>query len=153
MTDREQIIDQIMESYGYVSQRMYTLTTPNWLDLELTMAQLKALFALGSNSPMTVGRLGQMLRIQLPAASHAADSLVRLELAQRYEDPVDRRRTFVQLTPQGQTMAAQLRQGKRDLFCTWLTALTNEDLTALLQGFKAITAVIPVPNEEPNSIE
>jgi MarR family transcriptional regulator, organic hydroperoxide resistance regulator len=152
VADREQTINQIMESYEGVSRALVSFTTPNWLELDLTMAQLKALFALAGNDPITVGRLGQMLRIRLPAASHAADSLVRLELAHRYEDSEDRRRTFVQLTPRGQSMVAQLRQGKRDLFRTWLAALADDDRAALLRGLQGITAVIPVPNDTDSNL-
>jgi len=147
VTDREQTIERIMEAYGGVAQALTALTTPSWLELDLTMAQLKTLLVLAGNSPITVGRLGQMLRIQLPAASHAADNLVKLELAQRYEDPDDRRRTFVRLTPQGQALAAQLRQGRRELFYAWLAALADDDLAALLQGLRAVTAVIPASPE------
>jgi DNA-binding MarR family transcriptional regulator len=154
MTDREQIIEQIGEFYKDVSRTLNALTIHNWLDLNLTMGQLKALLVLSRNDSITVGVLGQMLRIQLPAASHAADSLVRLELAQRYEDPADRRRTFIRLTPQGQTRVTQLQQGRRELLRTWLVALDDEDLAALLRGLKAITTVIPALNEpEPHSIE
>jgi DNA-binding MarR family transcriptional regulator len=152
---REQTIDQIRECFWDVFRAINPPATPDWLGLDLTMAQLKALFALARGEPMTVGALGQVLRIQLPAASHAVDSLVRLELAKRYEDPEDRRRTFVQLTSRGQALVEQLREGRSGLSRRWLAELADDDLAALLRGLQAIAAVAahhigmyPIPAEQ-----
>jgi len=139
--NREQTIERITECWRDVFHAINSLAMLDWLGLDLTMAQLKALFALAGGEPMTVGALGQVLGIQLPAASHAADSLVRLELARRYEDPQDRRRTFVQLTPRAQALVEQLREGRRGLFHNWLAELADDDLAALLRGLQAIAAV------------
>jgi DNA-binding MarR family transcriptional regulator len=140
--NREQTIDRITECWRDVSHAINLLTMPDWLSLDLTMAQLKALLALAGGEPMTVGALGQVLGVQLPAASHAADSLVRLELALRYEDPADRRRTFVQLTPRAQALVEQLREGRRGLFHRWLAELADDDLAALLRGLQAIASMV-----------
>src|SRR5207245_1710670 len=63
----------------------------SWLNLDLTMAQFKAACALSIDQPTTVGALGQRLGIGLPAASHIVERLVRLSLADRYDDPRARR--------------------------------------------------------------
>jgi DNA-binding MarR family transcriptional regulator len=141
MPDREQAIAQIIECWRDVLHAIYEPALSNWLALDLTMAQLKALLALTGGEPVTIGALGQTLGIQLPAASHAAENLVRLELARRYEDPDDRRRTFVQLTPRGQELVEQLREGRRGQFHAWLAELSDDDLAALLRGLQAIAAV------------
>jgi DNA-binding MarR family transcriptional regulator len=139
--NREQTVDGITQAWRDVFRAINFLNMPEWLGLDLTMAQLKALLALAGDEPMTVGALGQALGVQLPAASHAADSLVRLELARRYEDPEDRRRTFVQLTPRARALVEQLREGRRGLFHRWLAELADDDLAALLRGLQAIAAV------------
>ncbi len=141
MQNRKQTVDRITEAWRDVFRTLNFLNMPELLGLDLTMAQLKALLALSRGKPMTVGALGQALGIQLPAASHAADSLVRLELAQRYEDPEDRRRTFVQLTPRAQALIEEVREGRRGLFRGWLTELADDDLAALLRGLQAIAGV------------
>jgi DNA-binding MarR family transcriptional regulator len=139
--NREQTVDGITQAWRDVFRAINFLNMPEWLGLDLTMAQLKALLALAGDEPMTVGALGQALGVQLPAASHAADSLVRLELARRCEDPEDRRRTFVQLTPRARALVEQLREGRRGLFHRWLAELADDDLAALLRGLQAIAAV------------
>ncbi len=141
MQNREQTVDRVTEVWRDVFRAINFLNMPELLGLDLTMAQLKALLALARGGPMTVGALGQALGIQLPAASHAADSLVRLELARRYEDPEDRRRTFVQLTPRAQALIEEAREGRRGLFRGWLAELADDDLAALLRGLQAIADV------------
>ncbi len=141
MQNREQTVDRITEIWRDVFRAINFFNMPELLSLDLTMAQLKALLALSRGKPMTVGALGQALGIQLPAASHAADSLVRLELARRYEDPEDRRRTFVQLTPRAQALTEEAREGRRGLFRGWLAELADDDLAALLRGLQAIASV------------
>jgi DNA-binding MarR family transcriptional regulator len=113
MTSRDELIAQIAERLREVAQVMRDSTTQEWLQLDLSMAQLKALFVLAAAAPVTIGALAQALGIQLPAASHVADRLVQLGLAERYEDPADRRRTFVRLTAQASVLVERLRQGKR----------------------------------------
>jgi DNA-binding MarR family transcriptional regulator len=138
--NREQAIAQVMECWRDVFHAINPPALSDWLALDLTMAQLKALFVLTGGEPVTIGALGQALGIQLPAASHAAENLVRLELARRYEDPADRRRTFVQLTPRGRELVEQLRAGQRGQFHRWLAELSDDDLAALLRGLQAIAA-------------
>jgi len=141
MPSREQTIEQILECSRHLFRAVNSPTTPDWLGLDLTMAQLKALFALAGDEPTTVGALGQKLRIQLPAASHTTDSLVRLKLAERHEDSEDRRRTFVRLTPRGRALVEQLREGKREWLRGWVAELADDDLAALLRGLQAVVAV------------
>src|SRR5437868_5099817 len=78
-----------------------------WLDVDLTMAKFKAACALAMDQPATIGALGQRLGVGLPAASHIVERLVRLELADRYDDPIDRRRAYVRLTAEGEALVSQ----------------------------------------------
>ena len=144
MTYRDDIIGQISESFRDIAQAIATTTTPEWLDLDLTMAQLKALFAL-STGPETVGALSQKLGIHLSAASHVADRLVQLGIAERYEDSEDRRRTFVRLSDRGSGLVNQLRQGKNERFHGWLDILNDDDLTALYRGIQAFATAVMTP--------
>jgi DNA-binding MarR family transcriptional regulator len=151
--DREQAIGDIARSAREIFRTLWRMTAVDWLGLDLTMAQLKALFALAGGEPMTVGALGQMLQIQLPAASHAAKGLVHLGLARRLKDPNDRRCTYIQLTPYAEDLADKLREGRREAFRSLLVELADEDLAAALRGMQAIAAAAargpgsPAPTE------
>ena len=141
-SSREQSIDQIVECGRQVFHAIQSSTAPHWLELDLTMTQLKALMALAADGPVTIGLLGQKLGIHLPGASHVADSLVQLDLAARYEDPDDRRRTFVRLSATGQALMERLREGRRERIHAWLSELSDDDLAAVLRAVQVVARVV-----------
>jgi DNA-binding MarR family transcriptional regulator len=124
-----------------------------WLRSELTLAQIRCLFVVVVHGPISIGGIGERLRVGLPSASTLADRLVEQGLVDRREDPTDRRRTLASATPAGADLAERLRQGSMDTLRAWLGALRREDLAALVQGMEAIaevaelTACTPRPAE------
>jgi DNA-binding MarR family transcriptional regulator len=141
VSSREENIEAIKACMHQLSRAVNPPMAPDWLGLDLTMSQLKALFALAGAGPTTVGELGQILQIQLPAASHTVDCLVRAKLARRYEDPEDRRRTYVELNDRGSTLVEHLREGKRELLQRWLDYLSDDDLVAMLRVLRRLATV------------
>jgi len=140
--DRELLIDEIVQAQRVVFQAIQAMAPSPWLQLDLTMAQLKGLFLLANHGPMTVGHLAQALAVGKPAASILADRLVQLGLVERAEDPHDRRRTFVRLSASGEDLVIRLRQGSCERLRAWLGQLSAGDLAALRQGLYALAAVV-----------
>src|SRR2546423_12566088 len=112
MIARDRLIDDALQAQKRIVQAMHAAAEPTWLQLDLTMAQLKGLFAL-ADSPMTIGQLADALGSGKPAASILVERLVQLALVERAEDPLDRPRTIARVTPQGEELVARLRQGRR----------------------------------------
>ncbi len=75
-----------------------------WTDLDLTMAQLRALSIVRLQEPMTVGALSSAIGMSLPSGSALSDRLVRSGLLVRRDDPVDRRRVLLELSDRGRTL-------------------------------------------------
>src|SRR5207248_7448989 len=121
----------------------------SWLNLDLTMAQFKAACALSIDEPTTIGALGQRLGIGLPAASHIVERLVRLRLADRYDDPHDRRRAFVRLTSEGEALVSQLRAGSQERLRARLARLDDGDLAELGR----LLQILLEPSVEPAAAE
>ena len=139
MISRDQMIDNALQAQKQIVQAMHAAAEPTWLQLDLTMAQLKGLFAL-ADSPMTIGQLADVLGSGKPAASILVERLVQLGLVERAEDALDRRRTIARVTARGEELVARLRQGGRERLRTWLSRLGDDDLTALVQGMQALAA-------------
>jgi DNA-binding MarR family transcriptional regulator len=119
-------------------QAMHAATDPAWMELDLTMGQMKALFVLFDDTALTVGALATRLGLGKPAASILVERLVQLEFVTRTEDSLDRRRTLVRLTPKGEDLIGQIRQGGHDQLRALLGLLSPEDLSALCQGLQAL---------------
>ena len=118
---------------------------PKLAALDLTMAQLKLLILLAGIGQATVSELASRLQVSAPTASHLVDKLVHAGLAQRTEDPHDRRRTIVTLTREGEELHHQLRDWAHgEQFRLWLEQLTAEELEALATGLRALVRVAGV---------
>ncbi|MCZ7569672.1 MAG: MarR family transcriptional regulator [Ardenticatenaceae bacterium] len=142
---RRALVDEVIEAHRAIMRGLHQAAGPSWLEVDLTMAQLKTLIALADQEPITIGQLAGALSVSLPTASHLADRLVHAGLVQRAEDPGDRRRTLVSLTPQGQALVGRLRDGGREHFRVWLSRLSEEDLGTLLRGLQALAEASKTP--------
>jgi DNA-binding MarR family transcriptional regulator len=134
-------IAAILAAQKSVARHMFQTSIPEWTQLDLTMGQLRTLMALAADGPMTVSALAERLGIAKPTASILIDRLVQVGDADRSEDPEDRRRTLVTLTPAGVALVARLRNGQSERFERWLAAMRADDLAALTQGMQALAAI------------
>lgn len=139
--EREVLLDAVIEGQKRFLRATHAASTPTWLELHLSMAQLKGLFVL-AHGTMSVSEVGETLGTGKAAASLLVDRLVQVGLVDRSEDPVDRRRTLVQLTTEGERSVSRLREGGRERFREWLDRLSDNDLAALAQGMRALAAVV-----------
>lgn len=145
MTDDDsparEAIAAILAAQRSIVHCMFQASIPDWIELDLTMGQLRTLMALAAESPMTVSALAETISVAKPTASILVDRLVQAGNAERTEDKGDRRRTLLTLTPAGITLVARLRQGKSDRYERWLAAMKPHDLAALMQGMRALAAL------------
>jgi DNA-binding MarR family transcriptional regulator len=117
-------------------------TVPDWIQLELPIGQVKTLMALAGHERLNVSALAELLRIGKPAASILVDRLVQQAYVARTEDPEDRRRTLLALTPAGSDLVATLRQGAGESrFARWLEQMDEGDLAALTRGLQALATI------------
>jgi DNA-binding MarR family transcriptional regulator len=93
---------------------------------DLSFSQLKTLLLLAEHAgTLSVKDVAERLGISLPAASRAVDSLVRRGLAERTEDPDDRRVKQVRPTRRGDRLTERL------------VAARIRSFERLLEGFTA----------------
>ncbi len=138
---REEQIKEACEAYrAMIRALLQSASAPDWVELELTIAQVKALFALSDDEPATIGYVAHRLGIGLPTASHLVEKLVRGELVERTEDPKDRRRALARLTPTGEELVDRLLGGVHHLPAL-LRELDEDDLAAFLKGLRAAAHV------------
>jgi DNA-binding MarR family transcriptional regulator len=141
--DREALIKQAQQAQRIViAAVMQEVALPIFLDLDISMAQLKGLVALARSHKSTLSQLAERLRIGRSAASLLVDRMVADGLVERAEDTEDRRRTILRLSWRGEELITHLRQGRaeRNPLPTWLAKLSDQDLVALVQGLQALAA-------------
>ena len=151
---RRDVIDEILKVRAAIIQAVSAATASAWMDLELTMSQMKGLRTLAYQGEATVSQVADTLKIGLPTASQLVDRLVQAGLAERAEDPSDRRRILVRLSKKGQQLHDGLNQGPQ-AFRIWLHRMTADDLEALHRGYMALARIAlaetngAVPADEP----
>lgn len=139
---REAFVDEIMQSNKCIFETIQASVAPVWIQLDLTMSQIKGLISLYETGTSGVSDLAEALGIGRPAASTLVDRLFHLGLVEREEDEADRRRTFVRLSPSGRHLMEQLRSGGDDFFRGWLKRLDDADLAAFAKGWRALREVV-----------
>jgi DNA-binding MarR family transcriptional regulator len=87
-----------------------------WLDLDITMPQLRALFCISRQQPMSVSALADALEQRLAAVSALVTRLVRAGLVRRREDPDDHRRVLLEVTDRGARMVSGVDSRAADRF-------------------------------------
>jgi DNA-binding MarR family transcriptional regulator len=137
----DDLVERGLALYRTAVHTLHGSGTPAWVDVELSVAQLKALFALVDGGPTPIGGVAARLRIGLPAASSLVERLVDHGLVRRQEDRFDRRRTLAEPTEAGHALEQRLRQGSREALRSWLERMERDDLEALVRGLAAMVAV------------
>jgi DNA-binding MarR family transcriptional regulator len=112
-------------------------SVPAWIDLQLTLPQLRTVFIVAHNKTSSVMQIAKHLGIGEPTASHLIDKLVQAGLVDRSEDPVDRRRAIVRLSPAGEELIEKLL-GWEEFLGGWLHKIPEEDLSLFRHGLNAV---------------
>jgi DNA-binding MarR family transcriptional regulator len=135
--DKASILEQCLEAIGRLAE-LSRCQGGWWLSLDMSMRQVKAIFVLAIHGTVSVGKLGRILDLAEPTASLLVDDLVSKGLAVRETDPLDRRRTLVELTQEGASLVDRLQQTRDENVIRWLGSLEEDDLQAVLLGLEAI---------------
>src|SRR6266540_4472439 len=142
MADQQStIIEDIIEAHRSIIRAIGASAPSVWMELDLSMAQLKTLMTLYNGGAAPIGQLAENLGIGQPTASHLVDRLVQTQLVLRTEDPIDRRRTLAQLSPSGEELAERIKQIRFGALRRWLAQLDEAALAAFHQGSQALAAV------------
>ena len=142
MTDQQStLIEAIIETHRSILRAIGASAPSIWMELDLSMAQLKTLMTLYNGGAAPIGQIAECLGIGQPTASHLVDKLVHTQLVVRTEDPLDRRRTLAQLSPGGEELAERINQVRFGTLRRWLAQLDDAALAAYLHGSRALADV------------
>lgn len=137
--DRVELLNQLAQARAELSGLLGEQGA--WLDLDITMGQLRTMVFLIREQPTFVSDVSKTLCISRPAASAVVDRLVQLNMIDRTEDQADRRRTRVALTSRGHELVDQLLNGPMSVRDS-IRRLPLPDLAALAQGTSALVRQI-----------
>jgi DNA-binding MarR family transcriptional regulator len=138
---RDELIAEVRRLHAAVRSPKMQMAKP-FMDLELTIPQLRAVFLLTESEPVSMSPLAQDLGITLSACTHLVDNLVRAGFVSRSDDQYDRRVVRCSLTEKGQALAERLRQASPFERAEFLDRLTAEELRAIVQAMSIFHRVV-----------
>ncbi|SRR5579884_745875 len=128
-----------------------------WLEVDLTMPQLKVLFLLYAEGPVPMSRLATSLGVTLSTVTGIVDRLVEHGLVQRQEDPGDRRLVLCGLTARANELVEHLHQAGRLRLGSVLADLSLDELRTVAAAMEALAAAFgrqaaADPGEQPGAL-
>lgn len=121
-------------------QQVHLAPAGPWLDLNLTMPQLKTLFVVDWLGPAPMSQVAGRLRVSDSTATGLIDRLVDQHLARREHDPRDRRVVRVATTDAGRDLILRLRSAGTERLGQTLEHLTIEDLRLCARTLETINS-------------
>src|ERR1700716_2772533 len=128
MDERVQIIQRILDCTGSLFHNLNPGRDRAWLDVDLTMTQLKALMCVAMNDGATSGQIAKQLGVGLSTITGIVDRLADQNLVTRGEDAEDRRITRVLPTPRGRTLVDELLRYRDEAINRVLSHLDADQL-------------------------
>jgi len=111
---------------------------PEWVEADLTVPQLRVLFALYFDGPQNCGSLADAIGLSLPTLTGILDRLDRRGYLERAHDDQDRRRVISTLSPRGEHLVSRLWASAREDVAQVLEMLTPDDLVGVQHTFEVL---------------
>ncbi len=132
--------------FGHVLKRLHRLISSNAMrglqgeltEFDLSFSQMTALHFLRASGANSVTRISECTYLSLPAASHLVERLVRRGLAQRVENPDNRREKLVSLTEAGREVLSQMDSGFVGAYEATFARLRPEILHAATSALQVV---------------
>jgi DNA-binding MarR family transcriptional regulator len=135
---KKEVIDRILDLQMQIQRRMRDDSPDAWLALNLSIAQLKSLFFINFEGVTNFKNLAAALGVTPPNVTGIIERLVEHDLVSREYNRSNRRMQMLKLTPKGLNLVTGLKERTTSQFSRLLETLSNEDLTALVQGLTAL---------------
>jgi len=125
---RADAVAEILDALPDIMRRLIESHPITGGELELTLAQVRALGVLEERAGCTMGELARRLGVSLSAATGLADRLVQHGRIERVADPEDRRVVRLRLSQTGKRARGAFRRKKRRRMETALRGLSLAEL-------------------------
>lgn len=139
--EKTELIQQIikLQQKADRARRQYELDV--WMELPLTIGQLKSLFFIRNQGSTNLATLAAALGVTPTNTTGIVERLVKQGLVSRIENPDDRRMLLLRPTPAGEELVTKLRERRKDYMMEALGGMTVEELTSLYKGISSLVRV------------
>ncbi len=134
MDDKAHLISEVVDLHRRVNRALRQHGPEAWMELNLTVAQLKSLFFISNRGSSNSRKLAEALGVTPANVTGIVDRLVEQGLVSRQENPEDRRVLLLRATDKGEAILADLRERRITHLSDVLAGLSAEELAIVAQG-------------------
>ena len=140
--DRNQLINSIIQLQHQLILAVDKHDSIAWMELNLTIAQLKSLLFIYFEGTTNFITLATALRVTPPNVTGIINRLVEQKLVSREENPEDRRTFILKVTETGKALIEGLRDHGLNHMASILNLLSTDELATLDKGLAALVSAI-----------
>lgn len=135
-------VDAILSLSQALARRMQAAGQRVWLNLHLSVPQLKVLFVLVASGPHSPSALAETLGVSPATVTGLCDGLVERGLALRESNRVDRRSVRVVATPEGEQLITDLWATHREQWTEIMQLLSEEEQKLVVEAFRTLLRAV-----------
>jgi len=135
---KTQLVKEAIQLQQQVSRELREQVPDAWMELSLTIAQLKSLVFIAREENPNFRQLAAALDVTPACVTGIIERLVEQELVSRTENPEDRRMLLLRVTDKGQKLLTGLREKQISRISDIMENLNEDDLAALVKGLSAL---------------
>jgi MarR family transcriptional regulator, organic hydroperoxide resistance regulator len=136
--EKTALVNEIIGLQRQSNRLLDNFAAEPWIELGLTIAQLKSLFFIVDKEQTCFKKLAEALKVTPPNVTGIVDRLVEQGLVSRTENPDDRRIMLLQATQKGQNLLNTLKEKRTNQMIRILDNLSGEELSCLALGLNAL---------------
>ncbi len=140
--ERQRLLEEIAQLRHAMMEFHAHKWRGEWVELDLTIGQLRALFALFGQPALRMSDVAHNLGIALPSCTSLVDRLVKAGLVERQEDPFDRRLVLCALSKSGTALVTKLQEGSAVLSDELLRYLTTQELRTVADAVSLLSTAL-----------
>lgn len=141
-----------MNAFDDFQREISALHAPELIDLNLTLAQVKAIYVVATAGPLRMVDLATRMGVAPSTLSGLADRLVQLGLLERFDDPANRRQVLVRATPTATEQIQAMSELNQESMRLLLMRLhTIEEIETIERAIRLMTAAASEMTTENNT--
>ena len=122
----------------HAQQRMAELSAAALAPLRITGRELAVLLAIDSQAPLSQQEAARRLGVDRTTMVALIDELERKQLVQRRQDPADRRKNVVALTPAGRGVLRKAGEASDEAERRFLAPLTSDQAAEVREALRRV---------------
>jgi DNA-binding MarR family transcriptional regulator len=146
----KELVERILQLGEKAFRELVPMVPTEWLQLDLTMPQLKVVLLLFLSGPSRMREVASALDVSLATATGVADRLVERGIVLRESHPDDRRVVLCRLSDKGEKMIGGLWQLARERTRELLGMVEPTKLMLFIEMLEALLKAGAVSRDDSN---